>query len=208
MVLEAFCLQYMIVLCSSFNNSWPHFWNNLFILTYYGLCISCNKNKKLRLRLQSTRLDRDENSPWHQHRKIWWRGGVLAGFGSWLTLWGNWICKITWESILPGFTLSICARAKSGAANQHPRRDHWQLQAGYSFRWEKRRQASMEATCHKQTIASPEEVSVDTVTASVLSELESISASEEEQRMVLKTFLHGKDVFTLLPTGVWADWLK
>ena len=56
---------------------------------------------------------------------------------------------------------------------------------------------SMEVSCLEQT---PEEVSVDTTIASVLSELENISSLKEEQRMTLEAFLHGQDVFALLPT--------
>ena len=59
----------------------------------------------------------------------------------------------------------------------------------------------METACFKQTMAAPEEVSLDTEIASVISELESISSSKEEQRTTLKAFLHGKDVFSLLPTS-------
>ena len=43
-----------------------------------------------------------------------------------------------------------------------------------------------------QTIAGPGEFSIDTVIASVMSELERISSLKEEQRKALKAFLHGK----------------
>ena len=49
----------------------------------------------------------------------------------------------------------------------------------------------METTSLEQTMVAPKEVSIDTVTASVISELESISSLKEEQRAA---FLHGKDV--------------
>ena len=50
-------------------------------------------------------------------------------------------------------------------------------------------------------MSAPDEVSVDTKTASVISELESISSLKEEQRMTLKAFNNSKDVFALLPAG-------
>ena len=59
----------------------------------------------------------------------------------------------------------------------------------------------MEATLLEQRMAAPEEVSVDTVIASVISEVESISSLTDEQRAALMDFIHGKDVFTLLLTG-------
>ena len=52
----------------------------------------------------------------------------------------------------------------------------------------------------KQTVLN-KEVRIDTVRASVISELESVSSPKEEQRMTLKAFLHGKDVFALLLGG-------
>ena len=55
---------------------------------------------------------------------------------------------------------------------------------------------SMEATHLEQMMATPEEVSVDTAIASVISELEGISSLKEEQR---------KDVFVLLPGGFGFD---
>ena len=58
----------------------------------------------------------------------------------------------------------------------------------------------MEVTCLEQTMAAPEEVTVDAVIASVTSELESISSLKEEQRMTLKASLEGEDVFARLPT--------
>ena len=44
----------------------------------------------------------------------------------------------------------------------------------------------MEGTRLEQTMVAPGEVSVDTVIASVISELESISSPIEEQRTILK----------------------
>ena len=56
----------------------------------------------------------------------------------------------------------------------------------------------MEVSHLKLTMVAPEEVSVDTVVASVISELERISSLKEEQRTTLKAFINGKDVFALL----------
>ena len=50
----------------------------------------------------------------------------------------------------------------------------------------------MKATRLKQTTAAPpEEVSIDAVIASVISELENISSLKEEQRTALTAFLDG-----------------
>ncbi len=51
-------------------------------------------------------------------------------------------------------------------------------------------------------MAVSEQVSIDAATASVLSELESISSLKEEQRTTLKAFLNGKIVFVPLPTDL------
>lgn len=50
-------------------------------------------------------------------------------------------------------------------------------------------------------MAAAKEVSRDAATASVISELESVSSLKEKQRTALKGFLYGKHVFALLPTG-------
>ena len=47
----------------------------------------------------------------------------------------------------------------------------------------------MEVTHLEPTMVAPEEVSVDTAIASVISELESISSLREKQRMSLKAFI-------------------
>ena len=48
---------------------------------------------------------------------------------------------------------------------------------------------SMEAIRLEQPMAAPEEVSIDTVIAALISELESISSLKEEQRTTLKVLL-------------------
>ena len=53
----------------------------------------------------------------------------------------------------------------------------------------------MEAAPLVQTMVALEKVSVDTVLASVISELESISSLKEEQRTTLKAFIDGKRCF-------------
>ena len=62
----------------------------------------------------------------------------------------------------------------------------------------------------KTTMAAPKEVSVDVVTASVISELQSISSLKEGQRTALEAFLNGRDVFALLLRHIIcrSDWLK
>ncbi len=50
----------------------------------------------------------------------------------------------------------------------------------------------------KTTMDATDMVSVDATVASALSDLESISSLKEEQRMTLKLFLHGINVFSLL----------
>ena len=57
-----------------------------------------------------------------------------------------------------------------------------------------------------------EEVSIDAVIASVISDLERISSLKEEQRTTQKAFLHGNNVFARLLAGFgfslvsWSDW--
>ena len=53
----------------------------------------------------------------------------------------------------------------------------------------------------EQQMAAAEEVSTDTVIASVTSEPESISSLKDEQRRTLRAFLHGQGVFAPLPAG-------
>ena len=48
----------------------------------------------------------------------------------------------------------------------------------------------METTHLKQTMAAPEEVSVDAVITSVISELERIAELKEENRTILKAFIN------------------
>ena len=50
----------------------------------------------------------------------------------------------------------------------------------------------METTRLEQTMAAPEEVSADTVMASVISDLESVSSLKEKQRTALKAFIMEK----------------
>ncbi len=52
----------------------------------------------------------------------------------------------------------------------------------------------------KTAMAATDEFSVDPAIASVLSELESILSLQEEQRMTLKVFLGGKNVFAFFLT--------
>ena len=53
---------------------------------------------------------------------------------------------------------------------------------------------SVHGSDSSRTNKAPEEVSIDTAIASVISELESISSLKEEQRTTLKAFLHGQDL--------------
>ena len=53
----------------------------------------------------------------------------------------------------------------------------------------------METTHFEKKMAASEEVSIDIVRASVLSELERISSLKEKQTTALKGFVDGKDVF-------------
>lgn len=75
-------------------------------------------------------------------------------------------------------------------------KNYWQLWAWFRYDNSKK-----QSNCSRKTVASPEEIGVDAVTASVVSKLESISSLKEEQRMALKAFLDGKCVFALLPSG-------
>ena len=74
---------------------------------------------------------------------------------------------------MPGF---VCVCTKSDAANQHPRRDYWQLQV--------------------LGVMTVRKEDVDTVIVTL--ELESTSAWTEEQTTA---FLTGKDAFALFWTG-------
>ena len=69
---------------------------------------------------------------------------------------------------MPGFKLSVSVRNKSGAANQRPGRDHWQPQVWFFG--------------VTPPTVTPDEVSIDTVIASVMSEPESISSLKEEHK--------------------------
>ena len=62
-------------------------------------------------------------------------------------------------------------------------------------------EASMETTHPERTMAALEDVSTDAVITSVISELERISSLKQEQRIAVKAFIDGKDVFTLLSVG-------
>lgn len=50
-----------------------------------------------------------------------------------------------------------------------------------------------------------EKISVNAAGPTVFSELQGILTLKEEQRMTLKDFLGGKDVFTFTPNQVWPE---
>lgn len=58
------------------------------------------------------------------------------------------------------------------------------------------------------SLAAANEISLDVVVASVLSELHFVFLSKEEQGPALKGFLSGEEVFALLPTGFGKHFVK
>ena len=98
---------------------------------------------------------------------------------------------------MPGFKLSVYVCIKSGVANQRARKDYSQLEARFLGVMAER--SVHESGLFRMKVA-PEEVSVDSVIASVISGMKSVSSLKGKQRT--KGFLSGKDVFSLLPTRV------